>query len=176
MKRLALSLAGLVALGAALVGGWYWQSPIFALKNLQDAATDGDLAEIERAVDIPAVRASIKTEAVAALDREAGAGTLFARGGRLLLDRAIDNAVTPQTIAAAVAQRPASPLLRGVVGSLSAVAAFGLAQNDFELERGWNTFRLRHAAQPDFPELVFAREGIGWRLVAVDLPGGEDAR
>lgn len=171
MKKLLL----LLFIVLAVIGLWYWESPYLALKNLQDAAQDRDVAELERSIDLPALQVSLKSELGAQLERRVGGGPLGRVGsgaGRAVIDGAVDQYVTAQQLGNAMAQPPRDPLLQAIAGSLGALATREAARTEWTLERGFNTFRVRREAGDGaaLPALVFERHGIGWKLAGVDFP------
>ena len=164
-------LLALAVLCAALFGTWYFASPWLALKGMRDAAQDMDRAELERRIDFPAVRASLKPQLQAAIRDEAGRGgnALGQVLGRVaagaVSDRAVELAVTPGGMASLITTGAMiSPLLPEQLKPRDV---------NWGVERdGLNAFRAIGTADDgaQAPVLVFARDGLGWRLVAVELP------
>ncbi|MEW4449285.1 DUF2939 domain-containing protein [Qipengyuania sp. JC766] len=150
MKKLLL----LAFITFAVVGLWYWESPILAAKNLQDAAEDRDVAELATLVDTTRFRQSIEREY----------GTAAASALPDLLRG------TPQGLAAIARLDPRDPALRGVVRSLPAIEWERAGQTGWTLHRGFNSFRMRRTSGDGVPlaDLVFERRGIGWILVGVE--------
>ena len=171
MKKLLLVLFILVV----VVGVWWWESPVLALKGLQDAAQDRDVAELEERIDLPAFRQSLKDELGEIMDRQAAAnqlGPLGTMAGRAVVGQAVDELVTPEGLAAAMAAPPRDPVLRALAGSLGAVAQAQAKRTDWEIERGLSTFRVRRVSGDGvpLPDLLFERDGLGWDLVGIDIP------
>lgn len=173
-----LFTGGLVlALVALLVA--YFGSPLLAVHQLTRAAEAGDRAELERLVDFPALRASLKTELRDEVvdrmrDRAPGGGTLANLGMMLapgIVSGAVDVLVTPEAVAAMVetGQAP-NPVRRGGQGAEDRQRpklhrAYGY--------RDLDTFALTLTRQ-DRPEeslaLLFSRRALfSWKLTAVDL-------
>jgi hypothetical protein len=146
MKKLALLL--FIVLAAA--GLWWWESPRLATENLLDAARDGDVDELEGLIDAAAFRASLQAEL-----REA--------------PTAPETLPTP----APAAPVPADPLLAGLARDADLVALRLAERTDWAVDReGFNTFRVvrRTGKGEALPTLLFARDGLHWRLVGVDAP------
>jgi hypothetical protein len=140
------------AAGLAVVA-IYFASPFYMLWQLQRAAERNDTATLERLIDFPTVRATMKAEAASSLRDQIGsvvnnklvAGLLGGPIGPEVTNRAIDERVTP----AAAAQM--------IKGAKVEHASFGgLTRFNFEA-RG-----LKASA---------CFTGFGWRVVWVGLPG-----
>lgn len=197
-KILALVLAL-----ALLVGGWWYASPLLALDGLRDAAQAGDEAELEERVDFPALRESLKEQLRTALSEAArdpsGNNPLGAAGAALglgFVDPIIDNTVTSEWVAKAVTegQRREAEIAAAREAlperERSAVAPQEGAQQTGEKEptaapqgepqydivrEGLNSFRVRtrSAAGEPGPTLLFARDGLSWDLVGIEMPAAE---
>lgn len=167
MRRLIL----LVAIIAVIVGAWWWQSPILALKNLQDAAENRDAAELAEVIDLPAFRASLKGELGEIVDREARGNPLAGVAGKVAVGRAVDELITPEGIASAIASEPRDPLLRNIAGALGAVAVQQQDSAAWDIDRGFDTFSVtRSDGQGDpLATLLFSRNGLGWKLSGIDV-------
>ena len=165
-------LLALLLIAAALAIGWYVASPWLAMKGLRDAAVARDRAELEERVDFVAIRANLKGDIGAAVEREVGeSGNPLERfGGALatgLGGLAVDAVVTPEGMAALVVTgRLAAPLVPEDVRS---------GEIEWEVDRGgFDRFQAhgRFASGRPGPTLHFARDGLGWDVVDVDLPSG----
>ena len=170
---LVVAAAAVIALGA---------SPIFAAHSLIDAARRGDSAALERKVDFPALRESLKDELNAELRREmrervaaedsglAGLGMMLAP---TLVAGAVDSLVTPDGVAAMVqtaraprpetaGERPREPENRD-----------GRRIRQSYGYRDLNTFvvKLTDDGHPDrsLSLLMERRNLVGWKLAGVDL-------
>ncbi|WP_299175195.1 DUF2939 domain-containing protein [uncultured Brevundimonas sp.] len=155
-------------------------SPFVAAQGLIRAARTGDQAGLERYVDFPAFRASLKTElnARAALEirRRAGDDTGMAALGMLLapslVEGAVDGFVTPQAIAAMVRSgekpRPERP-----VPPTDTPATPKDRIHQSWAYRGINAFAVtltRDDRPDDALVLILERRGLfGWQLTGVDL-------
>ena len=108
MRKILLPLAALLIV--LLLGASYAVSPLWFISSLKRAVTSGDTTKIDRMVDFPAVRQSLKDQLYVALTRYmatdpskksnpfAGLTSLF---GTAMIDRMVDSYCTPDMIAAA---------------------------------------------------------------------------
>lgn len=172
---------GLLILSAVVVVGAYLAMPILTVRALVRAAETGDEAALERLVDFPAFRESLKEQLTGRLMAEmredertddsalAGLGMLF---GPMLVDGAVDALVNPQAIAAMVETAEAPD-------PADAVTPSGPASEDGEIRKSYayrdlNTFVLG-LTDPERPDetlkLLLKRDGpFGWKLAGVELP------
>ncbi|MEQ7154904.1 DUF2939 domain-containing protein [Brevundimonas aurifodinae] len=172
---------GLLALAVVAVAAAYLAMPILTVRALVRAAETGDEAALERLVDFPAFRESLKEQLTARLMagmREdpraddsalAGLGMLF---GPMLVDGAVDVLVTPQAIAAMV-ETAEAPEPSDAVTPSEPEAEDGDIRKSYAY-RDLNTFVVG-LTDPDRPEeplkLLLKRDGLfGWKLAAVELP------
>ncbi|MBU1348130.1 MAG: DUF2939 domain-containing protein [Alphaproteobacteria bacterium] len=180
MKGLVKGLATL-AIGAFLAV--YFGSPLLAVNNLVSAAKAGDEAALERLVDFPAFRDSLKDELTARLMAEAQAdpdlrnsalGGLGMMLGPMLVGGAVDALVNAPTIASMVrnAETP-DPMDVDEARSPEPETADKDIRQSYAY-RDLNTFVLG-LTDPDTPDetlkLLLTRHGLfGWKLSGVDLP------
>lgn len=181
----------LIAPAAAAVlafAGLYLGSPWLAAWDLMHAARARDVAALESHLDLPAVRASLKGQIDARLERSitrraakgdpvAELGALF---GATLVDKAVDATVTPEMIAEAVRTARAPDPRKSALAPPD--DAEGDGANEPKTERvkvgfamtGLNRFdiRLSPADEPDTRlTLVMHRRGLfGWKVTDVELP------
>jgi hypothetical protein len=107
-------LGVLILLLLLALAGAYALSPLYAFRQLQQAARTGDRDRLEALVDFPAVREDLRaqTESKASkLAREAGGlghplAQLFGQAAAALSERAVDKLVTPDAIAELVRTVP----------------------------------------------------------------------
>ena len=164
MKR----LLALILIAGLFAGGWYLASPWLALKGLRDAAVQRDLAELERRVDFPAVRGSLRRELGEALRERAERGgpldVLAARVADQFAGAGLDQLASPRGMAALIAGGAvAAPLLD------ERLRGQELA---WDVERGGlDSFRAEATFDDGTPGpvLLFARDGAGWILVGVEI-------
>lgn len=183
-KRILTWTAAGIA-GVALVAA-YLASPLFALNSLNAAAKTGDRAKLERLVDFPAVRGSLKAELKDAMARSVAEDpdlrdNPFSAFGQILMigviDKAVDAYATPEAISQMVAARrapsriaPAEPSAQAVTVKPRPKAETELRYSYENLDRFRATYRDR--AKPDEPSfgLTLARQGLfRWKLVQIDI-------
>lgn len=169
------------AVAAAVV---YVAAPVLAARELVAAAEAGDAAGLERRVDFPAFRESLKDELNARLMREMRdsddrAGRALAMlFGPALVSGVVDAFVTPEAIAVMVREgEPPAPDLEG--GATAPASAEPEAAPDDRVRQSYgfrdlNTFTVTLTRQ-DRPEtpvvLLMQRRGlIDWKLAGIDLP------
>jgi Protein of unknown function (DUF2939) len=165
----------LVAVVACGIAGWYWYSPVRAVDALETAVRDGDETALESIVDFDAVRANLKADlrgAIESKDRKDDDRPLASIGvaiGSALADGAVDALVTPRAVAAAV---------RGRASLRSDASDDDVDHIDFDIDRAGPSRFYAHARTDDHEGVKatfqFARRGIGWRVVRLDVPGFAD--
>lgn len=157
---------------AVIVGAWWWESPVLALKNLRDAAADRDAAELARSIDLPAFRTSLKEELGEMVSKEAANNPLAGAASRIAVDAAVEELVTAEGIAAAMANEPTDPLLRNIAGGLGAITMQQQNAEDWSISRGFNTFTVtrQNGEGAALATLIFSRDGLGWKLSGIDVP------
>ncbi|WP_428061121.1 DUF2939 domain-containing protein [Brevundimonas sp.] len=168
-------IAGIVALAVAL-----FVSPFLAAQGIVRAARAGDAAALERQVDFPAFRASLKSELNARArleirDRVKGDQGLAALGMLLapsLVDGAVDNFVTPKGVAALVRSGETPQPERPVPADDTPAAPKDKVRQSWAY-RGLNRFAVT-LTRDDKPEeelvLILERRGpFSWKLAGVDL-------
>ncbi len=164
-------IGAIVALLIA-AGGWYWASPGYALIQLRDAAAEGDADALEDRIDFAAVRESLKDQLRAEIAAEAarqgedeGLGAFGSALALAMLDPMIDGLVTAEGMAAMVNY-----------GKLTAPQEQPeKTETDWTIERdGLSRFRATPEAPAGekVPTMVFERDGLGWKLVEIDIPEG----
>lgn len=165
-----------VAIGVAIAAviAWYFASPGYAMMQLRDAALERDEAGLEQSIDFPRVRESLKVDFKAQLATEMTSGetegfeALGAAMAMAMVDPMIDGFVNPQTMSRMITE---GKLKRSEDGE----AATSSKDLEWSIERkGFSSFR----AVPDVsevedpPSLLFERDGLGWKLVEVEIPDG----
>lgn len=174
---------GLLALAVVALAAAYFGSPVLAVRSLVQAAEAGDAGALERKVDFPALRQSLKGQMAGRLTDElrdkagdlgAGLGGLGLALAPSLADSAVDALVTPRVVAEVVrtGQRPeardavrgSDPKPKGTDSRLH--RAYGY--------RDLNTFviRLTREDKPEQPlRLLMTRHGLfDWKLSGVEFP------
>ena len=177
----ALVAVVVVAFAAAYLG-----SPVLASQALVKAAKAGDEATLERLVDFPAFRTSLKEELNARLVAEmradlgdSGRGNVLSGLGMILAPSLISGAVDAFVNAPAIASmvRTAEAPATTRTGNVTPPSAEQTADED-RVRRSYgyrdlNTFvvTLRRDDKPeDQVELLMKRRGLfAWKLAGIDL-------
>ena len=176
-------IKGVLILGVLAFLVAYFATPILTVNAIVTAAKAGDEAALERNVDFPAFRDSLKDELTARLMAEAQAdpdirnsalGGLGMMLGPMLVSGAVDALVTAPTIAAMV-RTAETPDPADVADARTPEPAS--EANEIRQSYGYrdlNTFVLT-LTDPNRPEeplkLLLKRQGLfGWKLAGIDLP------
>ena len=177
----------MIRLGGAAVAVFvlaYAASPLLAARSLVQAAKSGDEKALERQVDFPAFRASLKDELSARMvaemrkdDRLGGLSGLGMLLAPTLVSGAVDAFVTPQAISAMVQEGKApKPDLAKVEPET------GTRSESKKVRQSWgyrdlDTFAvtLTRDDQPDeqVSLLMKRRNLFGWKLAGIDLSKAE---
>jgi hypothetical protein len=183
----------LILLGLAVLAflAAYFASPIVAFNTLAEAARAGDRGRIERLVDFPALRESLKAQIAGRLQAQiqgerrlndnplGGLGFLL---GTTMVDAVVDATVTPDGVAAMLkSSRP--PLGRTAPGKTAlppppetappapADANGATKPKTSFAYRSLDRFDATTRAGTDTLTWVMRRRGLfGWKLTAVELP------
>lgn len=164
----------------------YLASPILTVNAIVAAAKAGDEAALERMVDFPAFRDSLKDELTARLMAEAQAdpdvrdsalGGLGMMLAPMLVGGAVDALVNAPTIAAMVRTAETPDPIDAATATKPEPESEDRDIRQSYAYRDLNTFVLG-LTDPDRPDeklkLLFKRQGLfGWKLAGIDLP---DAR
>jgi hypothetical protein len=168
-----LAAATLLAVAATSAASPWW-----TLHRLQAAVARHDADAVAAQVDFPALRASVKEQAFAALGGKAGetgdGGNPFAAFGRKMamavVDPLVDAAVSPQGVATMVEHgririgQPAPSADTDAVSRDHDQPRYALAY------RGWNSFAV---TARDGGSFIFRRDGLWtWKLAGIDLARG----
>lgn len=181
MKPRTLSAIAAVVVGLFLTA--YFASPLLAVRGLISAAKAGDEAGLERRVDFPALRDSMKAEMNARLvaemrkdlgDKDKALGGLGMLLAPSLISSAVDTLVTPRAVAAMVTEAR-EPQAKDALGQARPKAeADGDTIKRGYSYRGLNTFAvtLHEEAHPDrrLSLLLERRNLFFWKLAGVELP------
>ncbi|MGH6978689.1 hypothetical protein D3C80_761380 [compost metagenome] len=173
----------IIRLGGAAVAAFvlaYAASPLLAARSLVQAAKTGNEHALERQVDFPAFRASLKDELSARMVSEmrkderlgglSGLGMLLAP---TLVSGAVDAFVTPQAISAMVQEGKApKPDLAKVEPDVEPKSESQKVRQSWGY-RDLDTFAvtLKRDDQPDeqVSLLMKRRNLFGWKLAGIDL-------
>jgi hypothetical protein len=184
-KQTWITVIGVVAVVVLLAA--YLASPLLALNGLRGALRTGDRDSLERRVDFPSVRESLKSQLRAELmdslqsderlrnNPFAGLAILAAP---VFIDRALDAAVTPEGLAAMIQNgRIDRSQPSGDPGATA--AAQPPAEQPLRARRlhyaNLDTFKAEFgsSAGEQTVTVVLGREGLfGWRVKRIDLPRG----
>ena len=162
MRNIVLGVT-LLALAFAV---WFLGSPWLAMKNVADAAEARNTAELEAAIDFPALRENTRAQLDHAV-APTGNGAIDGIGGAILGafgDAALEAMITPEGMVTIITTGAvASPLLPPELRNRElgwSVEHEGLARF-----RGVSTY---DDGSPG-PVLVFERRGLGWQVVAMEI-------
>lgn len=183
MSKRTIWAAGVVA--AVMSVGAYAASPLLAVRALQAAAQAGDADKLQRLVDFPAVRESLKGQLNALViesmqsDPElrdnpfAGFAAVLAPA---IVNQAVDGYVTPDGLARMLQAKPPAPTtLPTAEAPPSAEAGVQVGKatikhgyRDFDTYTVTSTGADKPGAQFNF---VLHRQGLfGWKLARIELP------
>ncbi|WP_425987954.1 DUF2939 domain-containing protein [Brevundimonas sp. TWP2-3-2] len=186
-------IKGVVVLAVLAFLVAYLASPILTVNAIVAAAKAGDEAALERMVDFPAFRDSLKDELTARLMAEAqadpdvrnsGLGGLGMMLAPMLVGGAVDALVNAPTIAAMVRTAETPDPIDAATATTPEPESEDRDIRQSYAYRDLNTFVLG-LTDPDRPDqklkLLFKRQGLfGWKLAGIDLPNpppsGEVAR
>lgn len=172
-NKILVAMATIAVIVAA--AAWYFASPAYAMNQLKNAAQSGDSAQLEKSIDFPKVRESLKTQMRAMLAREMAKpetkdnpfgkfGAMIAMG---MVDGMVEGFVTPESMAAMVEEGRMTKPGQAKVQGVDAKPA------DWDVEReGFDRFTAtpKAADGKPGPSLIFEREGLGWKLSGLKLP------
>lgn len=170
MTRNRILIIAIMLLLAGGFAGWYYGSPLWTLSRMQRAADAHDGAALASYVDFPAFRASLASELTDELADQAGGadtglGALAKTLGGRLVERAADTLVTPgalrRAFATGIAAEDDPEPLRMKLGKAPKIERTGLSE-------------FRVIPRNRRGTLIFHREGLGWKLVGIDLPPADD--
>ncbi|WP_408586569.1 DUF2939 domain-containing protein [Novosphingobium sp.] len=173
MKRWIFS--GLGAAAAAFAA-WFSLSPGLAMTGLRDAVKEANKQELEERVDFPKVRDSLKAQfkakmasemAKEAQGEQSGFAALGAMIAMSMVDGLIDGLITPDGMKALIEN--------GRFKRQDEAASAPAKEVDWKIERdGLDRFRAVPAGDNNPPTLVFKRDGLGWDLVDIEIPAGDE--
>lgn len=175
-------IVGIAAAAVALFVIAWASAPVLAAQALVRAAKAGDERKIEKLVDFPALRESLKSELNAELTArmtrdprlaDSGLGGLGLMLAPMILSGAVDAVVTPEVVAQMVRTADAPDPTRPSEPEPKADKAEGDDIHQSWGYRGLNAFAvtLTDRDQPDdHLALILERRGLfEWKLAAVDL-------
>lgn len=182
MRRRGTRFPLLVLLVCA-VAAYVYFTPYLAIRAVQRAAESGDTRKLDQVVDFPALRTSLKDNVRSAVSHQVagragsriGALTGFAAGA--LASPVVDAALTPSGIAALT--RGISP---GSRRTRDRDEGDEPLRANLDIDRGYagaNRFEVRYRDRDTGAErlvLILHRDGLGWKLASVRLPGADAAQ
>jgi Protein of unknown function (DUF2939) len=168
---------GVGVLALAACGGWYFGSPYYTLKSIRDAVEAKDGAAVASYVNFPELRKDLKKDLSNLIAEEAkkepGMAGLGVMLGGAFVDKMIDQVVTPDGVTKVFAMQMGKADTKPDTDKAKDTKK---SDEDFEIVRnGFSEFIIKNKPKDGKTEqggLVFGREGLGWKLVGVDLPKG----
>lgn len=175
-KILALVVAAMLALAA-----WVAAGPYLAIHGIRTALAEQDTGRLERHVNFPALRVSLRAQLQDRLAREVGTRTQSSMLGSIALALAgnavgagVDTAVTPLGIGALLQGRAVwkKATAQTVGGDTYAPAVpyepLKDARHRYESPSRFTATLLDEDGDPVV--FVFSRQGLRWRLTDIRLP------
>jgi hypothetical protein len=162
-------IAALIALMIA-VGVWWYASPLWTLRQMREAAEQGDARKLSRYVDYPAVREDLKAEFRRAMMAEMikgesnGFEALGSAFALAMIDPMIDAIVTPEGVEAMFSQER-----RAKAAAKKGPQLPEASGNPIIDREGFDRFVVRDK-DPTKGSLIFERSGAGWKLSGLDMP------
>lgn len=176
MLRKLLSASTLVVLALA---AWIAVGPFLAAREIRTAVIRNDEASLDRRIDFPAVRESLKGQLYGLVDDsgppQAGSGS-FGDALKSLMGGAVDVFLTPRGVLELLRRKTALAQNSGDGDSSPAPADSGSSRRKPVIHYRFaspNRFEVE-VADADYPEapakLVLLRYGLDWKLAAIELP------
>lgn len=164
-SKIAAVAAALIVIGSSTL--WYFESPVWTLKGMKDAAQSHDADALNAYIDYPALRESLKAELMARMIADAqkdksGFGALGIAFGSAMMGPMIDGLVSPAGMRAAL-------LANRHENAPPAASALHVPENPQIVRRNFSEFLVTPKNQPN-SGLVFTRHGLSWMLSGVQLP------
>lgn len=162
-KIAAVAAALIVVASGAL---WYFESPLWTLKGMKDAAQSHDADALNAYIDYPALRDSLRVQVAApmkagARKHKSGFGAFELAFGSAIVGAMIDGLVSPEGMRAAL-------LATGHEHALPA-SALHVPEKPVIVRRNFSEFVVTAKDHPN-SGLVFRRHGLSWILSGVELP------
>jgi hypothetical protein len=159
--------AGLLVLAALLILAAFWMTPYWAVAGFAQATRSQDTIAMAPYLDVGRLRDGLKHDAMALLrpkiekGRNKFWGAVGVALGTALLDRAVDDHVSPENIAKVL-----GPYLSDYTTSRSTLTLRLMADN----HAGWNDLDTFSVQITNDVAMTWKRDGLTWRLTAVNLP------
>lgn len=168
---------GVFALVLILAITWFVRAPYATLQSIKEAAERRDIPELNRLIDFPSVKSSLKLMVMGSTDSKGSAGAGVARlFGGLLIGPVIEAMVTPESIAAMFSGKLPRKVLAAVRQDMQQGATEQAAgsNRDVTVTRNWDglssvrvTVRA-NGIQNQALTFVMRRDGLSWRLAAIE--------
>lgn len=178
MKKLILPLLLLVLLGA---GFWLYTGPQRALRDIKVAAQAGDVEGVRERVDVPAVKESLKEQLKSVMQKKMETelkdnpfGALGMMMAERMVEGMVEQAVTPTHLVALVQGNRSAAF--GKDAAPAAEETKGATEEKVEWEGSFNSSDrytlnvLDKETHKPAVTLTMRREGLSWKLTAVQLP------
>jgi hypothetical protein len=146
---------------------WYFESPIWTLRGMKDAAQSHDADALSAYIDYPSLRKSLKAELMARMradaEKDKSEFGSFARAiGAVTLRPLVHILISPAGMRAALLASNQDEL--GPAGS-----ALRVPKEPVIVRRNFSEFLVTAKGHPN-SGLVFKRHGLSWMLSGVELP------
>lgn len=164
-----------------LLGGYVAAGPYLAINGIRQALAEQDASKLERHVDFPALRVSIKAQLEDKLARRAGSNVQANMFGALALsiasnfsDSAVDTVVTPLGISALLQGRG---LWKKSIGETVDGDTYGKPIPADPLKQAVRRYESPSRFTATVPDqegnpmvFVFQRQGLRWKLADIRIP------
>lgn len=169
--RIAAVAAAMIVIASGTL--WYFESPAWTLKGMNDAAQSHDADALNAYIDYPALRESLKAELMTRMTAEAqkdrsGFGALGMVVGSAMMGPMIDGLVSPSGMRAAL-------LANREESTAPAASALHVPKEPVIVRRNFSEFLVTAKNRPN-SGLVFKRHGLSWMLGGVELPPDASTR
>jgi Protein of unknown function (DUF2939) len=164
----AIVAALIIVMGAS----WYFGSPRWTLHQMKEAAAHGDAETFGSYIDFVNLRTSLKDQMRAKLVKDMAAeknsgfaalGSMMALG---MVDTMIDGFVNPSSLQVMFANQQTVENKDEPQSGLMSLKA-----DDMVIERhGLSDFRLVNTKDPSAGKIIFKRDGLSWKMSAIDIP------
>jgi hypothetical protein len=171
-NRGLLGVVGLIVL-AVLIVSWFMRAPYAALQSIKVAAERRDIQELNRLIDFPSLKASLKILVMDTVNADvATSNSVPASLARIavgaMVGPIVEAMITPESVAAMFsgklprrdASRPESPKMAS-------------GEQEVLITREWEDlsavrFYIRPASSQEGLTFLVCRDGFSWRLCAIE--------
>jgi Protein of unknown function (DUF2939) len=148
----------------------YGASPYFSFWRFTEALRSGDSAALSSRIDFPAIRASLKKQLVARFAHGTPGKKWWSNLGPTLIDTLVDTYVTPEGIAALIAN---PEVLKNLKHPQQFRFRSGKVEDWSKVKHAFFTGPRTFAVDREGIKLRFRFRGLGWKLYDLDLGLGE---